>query len=144
MNGLKIKLLDELMEHMRGRQGGGLKGLLDQSKKSMDPLGGALGEGSPLEEKSESPSEEAMEDKMGMGDKPKGISIEKVSVMGKPKIPGISMGRHHRIAAPGPKDGDLQSMIDKKTGGGMGVDPSHDGSEMSDDELKQLMSKYGM
>lgn len=138
MNGLKIKLLDELMHHMKGSQGMDLKSMLDKSKMPM--------EGSPMEERAESPAMESMEDHSGMGDMPKGMSIEKVSVMGKPKIPGISMGKHHRIAAPGPKDGDLQAMMDKKSAGVGPESPMKGDSdpEMSDDELKQLMSHYGM
>lgn len=142
MHALKVKLLDELIHHMKGREGGGLKSLLDESKKPS--ASSLLSEGSPLEEKMESPAEEAHEDSLGLGDKPKGISIEKVSVMGKPKIPGISMGKHHRIAAPGPKDGDIQALMDKKSGGGVGAEPSEGDSEMSDDELKELLSKYGI
>lgn len=138
MNPLKLKLLEELMEHMKSREAGGLKGMLEASK--------APPEGTSMEEKMESPEEEALEEAMGEGDKdkPKGIEIEKVSLMAKPKIPGISMGKH-RTMFPGPKDGDLQALIDKKTGKGMDHEsPSEEDSEMTDEELKELMSKYGM
>lgn len=115
MNPLKLKLVEELMHHLGGSQGREFKGMLDASKMPK--------EGSPLEEALESPKEEALED-----GKPKGISVEKVSIMGKPAKAAHMMGGDEKMAPPAemtPKDG------------GQAED------EMSDDELRELLSKLG-
>lgn len=117
MNTLKVKLLEELLSHLSSSQGMDLKSLLDQSKKP------PMMEGSPEEEALESPKDEMMED-----GKPKGLSIEKVSVLGKkPGTPG------------------MDDMPDKS--GGVGVEKAGmdgmggDDPEMSDDELEELLKK---
>lgn len=132
MNALKVKLLEQLMSHMKSSQGEDFKNKLMMSKKPM------MEEGSPEEEKMESPSEEMMEDKMG--GMPKVMEVEKVSLKGKPMIAGISMGRHRRMAEPGEKDLDLKAMVDKKSGG-VGAEPQ-ESDGLSEEDLEELLSQY--
>ncbi len=70
MNQYRLKALEGLLDYLSGVQGGDLKSLMDEpeSPMPMDPMA--------------SPDKDIMED--GMGEDPKGIAIEKVSVMGKP------------------------------------------------------------
>jgi hypothetical protein len=110
MNSLKVKLLDQLMSHLTDSQGRDLKELLDQSKMPM--------EGSPLEEAMDGPKEALLK-----GDKPKGISIEKVEVLGKPKDP-------------------TQGQFDEKADQAIQDATSAGEEEMSDDELEELLSQY--
>lgn len=65
---------------------------------------------------------------MDLEDPQKGLAVEKVSVIGKPK-----------------GDEDLSAMINKKTAGGVGPEMPEEGmddQEMTDDELKELIQKY--
>lgn len=116
MNPLKIKLLTELMGHMDSSQGKDLKALKDAEMMEK-----------PEDEALESPEKQAIEDELGIEahDKPKGVAIEKVSLMAKPK------------------GDELMDMIRNKTGDlGMGEEEVEGGDEeMSDDELKELLSK---
>ena len=101
MNALKMKLVEELMSHLSSSQGNDLKSLLDKSK-------------APMEE--EMPEE--------MMDKPKGISVEKVSVMGKPK--GFDEKADEAIES---MDGEpKEDLMPGET-------------EMSDDELEELLKQ---
>lgn len=102
---MKLKLLEELMEHMDSCQGKGLSDLLAESKKPN------LGEGM-----SEMP-ESAMDDEYGMKS-PKGLKVESIEVLGK-KPEGLEKD---------PMDGPIT---------GEGED-----AEMSDEELKELLSQY--
>lgn len=100
MNPLKAKLLTDLIEHLSSSQGGDLKSMLDESKKP-----------NPLTESEEDPL------------KPKGIEIEKVSVLGKPKP-------------------EIEDMVKEKSPG-MFPDPVEEKeAEMTDEEMKELIEKY--
>lgn len=112
-----LQILSDILKHLDNSQGMGLKSLLDNESKE-----------TPADEASESPDQEALEQKLGLDDKddedkspmdsmpgmkPKGLSVEKVSVMGKdPKL--AAMG---------------------------GDDSGGDDQEMSDDELEELIKK---
>jgi hypothetical protein len=99
-----VERLNETLSHLDESQGHDLKSLLE--KENMPKME----EGSPEEEASESPDEA-----MSEGDKPKGLSIEKVEVLGKPKA-GMSEDESN----------------DKLPGE----------EEMSDDELNELLKKH--
>lgn len=119
MNPIKMKLLDELLGHLNSSQGKDLKDLIDQMKmKEMKEK--------PMDEAMESPEEQMMEDKLGteMHAKPKGISVEKVSIMGKPKMDSNEKEDMAIDDAP-------ESMPGKMS----------DHEEMSDDELEELLKK---
>jgi hypothetical protein len=118
MNALKLKILNELMDHLGESQGGDLKSLLDESKK---------------------PKEMEIE-----GD-PKGLKVESVEIMGKPedevaaneqKEKGDSLGS--LIGYPGepnpkhPLPKPLKPTAMNESGD----------EEMSDDELKELLKQY--
>jgi hypothetical protein len=113
MNAMKLKILNELIDHLSASQGGDLKSMLDESKKP-NPL--ASGDGD---------DEEGLKDKFGNPIKPKGIAIEKISVMGKPKP-------------------DISDIVNKKAPGMFPEEPegADDEKEMNDDELKELIAKY--
>lgn len=97
-----IKLLDELKSHLEMSQGGDLKSLLDQSKMDDAKVG------------VENPMEDSLEtDAL----KPKGLSIEKVEVMGKPKL-----------------DEELSEQEDPKS-----LMPGEE--EMTPEELEELLKK---
>jgi hypothetical protein len=98
-----VERLNETLSHLDGSQADDLKSMLDSSK---------MPEGSPEEEASESPMEEMKED-----GKPKGLSIEKVEVLGKP---------NHGVGA------DDSESSEKLPGE----------EEMSDDELNELLKKH--
>jgi|SRR6478609_5139084 len=100
MDPLKLKLINELMDHISTSQGGDLKSMLDEAKMA--------------KEKPMNPLDEAT--------KPKGLAIEKVSVLSKPK----------------PEIEDLQ----KKPSPFGDSTASDSEPEMSDDELKELLAKY--
>jgi hypothetical protein len=70
-----IRVLEEILEHLKSSQGDDLKSRLDDSRKPMLP------EESSEEEALEQPQEEEIEDQLG---KPKGIEVEKVGILGKP------------------------------------------------------------
>ncbi len=109
MNSLKMKLLDELMNHLSGMQGMDLKKLMDSEKDS----GAGVGPEDPMADE--------------MGDKPKGLAIEKVSVMGKPKMDGMDDAAEEASESP-----EMEAM-EQKNGG--------EDDEMSDEELKELLAK---
>lgn len=110
MNPYRLKALEGLLDYLSGLQGGDLKSLMDGSQKPM--------EGDPMEESMESPKDEMMEDKMGM-DKPKGIAMEKVSILGaKPKMPGMpdemeSGPEMPQEKGPGATDDELEELYNK-------------------------------
>lgn len=66
MNPLKLKLLEELLEHISGSQGNDLKSLLDESKKPQV-------------------EEEVSDSSDPLSEVPKGLSGEKVEVLEKPE-----------------------------------------------------------
>ncbi len=68
MNPYRMKALEGLLDYLSGLQGADLKSLLDESQKPT--------EGLPLEE----------EDPTTLDGTPKGLAIEKVSILGKPKV----------------------------------------------------------
>jgi len=125
MNRLKVKLLDELMDHLSDSQGSDLKGLMDESKNPM-------------------------ENEMGEDGKPKGLKIESVEIMGKkPEIEDVALNDNKEkgdslgslIGYPGepkPKNPLPKPMYPKPTAmnEGMGED------EMTDDELKELLKRH--
>ncbi len=136
MNAMKMKLIEEILSHMDNSQGMDLKGLMDEAHKPK--------EGSPLEEALESPEEGAME-----GDKPKGLSVEKVSILGKPDD-DVASNEKDKTEHTFPGGGTLGTRIGypgspkpkpmpKTTAM---ADPSGEHEEMSDDELKELLNKY--
>lgn len=89
LNPMKMKLLDELLEYLSDSQGNDLKSLA--APKAPDPLESP----DPLEKLGEHP--------------PKGVAIEKISVMGKPKdgMPG------EEGEADEPNDDELQEILKK-------------------------------
>ncbi len=97
MNGLKLKLLGELLDHLSQSQGGDLKSLMDEEAKPPEE------EVSPLEE-----------------GKPKGIEVAKVSVLGKPKSFDDQAGEAMDQAVPPkedePTDEELEELLRKLTG----------------------------
>lgn len=96
MNSIKEKLLDELMEHISQLQGRGLKSRMD--------------------EMNEMKMKEKMPEDMGsMMHQPKGVSVEKVELMGKPE----------KELELGSKPGSDKSMDD-----------------MSPEEMEELMEYY--
>lgn len=99
-----IKLLDELRSHLDMSQGMDLKSMLDQSKMGESQVG------------VENPDEEALETDEN---EPKGVSMEKVSLMGKPAIPG-----------------EKESAMEED-----GMDKLPGEEEMSEDELEELLKK---
>ncbi len=104
MNQLKIKLLEEAMDHLSRLQASDLKSKVDEMKQESMP--------------SDVGAEEMPMDDMGMK-KPKGLSIQKVEVMGKPKVTGSD---------------EMEAMSAD------GDDMSGD-EEMTDDELDELLNK---
>lgn len=119
-SGLKQKILDEIMEHIGSSQGNDLKSLLDKSKMPQDMM-----EGSPKEEAMESP----MDEKAEMMGKPKGLSVEKVSIMGKPE--------DSKMNPLSGKSDDLADELTKPDDMSM----KGDDDELSDDELEELLKK---
>jgi hypothetical protein len=120
MDALKMKLIEEILDHLSDSQGGDLKSLLDDSKKASMPS---------------MPDEEMEPD-----GKPKGISIEKVSVMGKkPSIDEIASGKdgsdmEEKMESPSEKEAEMKDpMMEAKEG---------DEPEMSDDELEEMLKSY--
>lgn len=116
LNPYRMKALEGLLDYISGLQGGDLKELMMNQEKSETPE----------DEAKEGPLVQALEDKMGteMHDqgKPKGIAIEKVSIMGKPK-PGMEAGK---------------PMPDEEEVG----EPKEDGMNATDDELEELYNKF--
>jgi hypothetical protein len=113
MNALKQKILDELMEHLSNAQGGDLKSMLDESKKPSLEMEG-MGEG-----------------------KPKGLKIESVELMGKPKASMHDDKVNEAIEeATGKKKMDPMSLEEE----GESKIPGEE--EMSDSELEELIKKY--
>jgi hypothetical protein len=124
MYGSKIKLLDELMEHLGDSQGNDLKSMLDESKM---------------------PAEGEME--LGEDGKPKGLKIESVEIMGKkPEIDDVAVAD----AANDPKKKTLGETIgypgfEKKKPTAMleeGMSDMLGEKELDDEELAELLSKY--
>jgi hypothetical protein len=101
-----IKGLEELQEHLSISQGSDLKSLLDKSKNPIEP---------------------EIEEELGEDGKPKGIAIEKVSIMGKPKNHDDKVGEA------------IAEMGDEKDKKGM---LSDDEEEMTDEELEELSRKF--
>lgn len=93
MNPMKMKILDDLLEYLAMKQGSDLKGLMDEENKP--------------------PEMEMMEGE------PKGIEIEKVSVMGK---------------EPGDYDEKANEAMETAV-------PEVNSDEPTDDELEELMMK---
>lgn len=110
---LKKRILDEILKHLGQSQGEELRELLEEARKPKDPMP----ESNPPEESSE--------------EKPQGISIEKVEVL-KPKENFDD------------KANDAIREISKRPGSQS--EPSEalmpGESEMSEDELEELLSKY--
>lgn len=106
MDQFRMKALEGLLDYLSGKQGGDLKDLLmakDAPMEDSDPVGDKMELGLPDS------------DDQDMLGKPKGLSVEKVSVLGKPDM-----------------DSDMDPM-QKPEDKDMGV---------SDDELDQLFSKF--
>ncbi len=95
MDAMKLKLLEEILSHLSDSQGSDLKSLLDESKAP--PM---VEEADPLS-----------------GDKPDGLKVKSVEVMGDP-------------------------LAEKEPGDEMALDEASGGNEMSDEELEELVSKY--
>ncbi len=104
----KLKLIEELISHLEGSQGNDLGALVEESRKpKMDMSSG-----------------DSEVDEFG---KPKGVAIEKVSVM-KPE---------------GDSDAALEKGMPELGSAGMADKPMGDsGDEMSDEELAELLKKY--
>lgn len=127
LSDLPKERFDEIMGHIGQSQGNDLKSLLEQAlmekqKKDM-----------PMDQ---SPMGSDMDDKMPM-DKPKGIAIEKISVSKDP----MSMDKANPLGG-GMKGSSSMGMDDSK-GDMPDMDDKMSGDdEMSNDELKELLSKY--
>ena len=89
MDALTIKLLEELIDHLKGSEGQDFKSAYDESIKPKAPLG--------VE------GEEAMEGS------PKGIEIDKISALGKPEE-GCEPGEKEM------DDEELKELLSKLTG----------------------------
>lgn len=116
MDSMKMKLLDELLSHLADSQGDDMKSSMAMKPMMDGKMGGMM-------DKPEDP----MEKEMPMDDDDmsgKGVSVEKVSLMGKP---GFNDKADMAMKAMG-KPGDE---------GMPGMEP--DGDEMSEDDLKELL-----
>lgn len=116
-SGLKQKILDEIMEHIGSSQGNDLKSLLDQSKMPQEDPMAKMGD--PMDKGDEM-------DEMG---KPKGLSVEKVSVLGKPDDSKMN-----------PLSGQSDDISDELTKPD-DMSMKGDDDELSDDELEELLKK---
>lgn len=114
MYSMKEKLLNEILEHLSKSQGMDLKGLMDEERM---PKKNPLASGEDM----------AMEDDMMPDGKPKGISVEKVSLMAKPKDPMM-------------KD-PMEATSDESMDDAMKAEAMPGEEEMSDDELEELLRK---
>lgn len=122
MNRLKMKVLDELIDHLSDSQGGELKSAWDESRMP-----------------------------------PKGVKVESIEVLGKPKMEEFDDRGGHLVADnsgdkkrtvgeiigyPGfpkpPKEEGMKASLSKPTAM---LEEMPEG-EMSDDEFKELMKKY--
>lgn len=116
----KRQLIEELLNHLDSSQGSDLQALIEASKKPTD-------------------------DPMAMDGKPKGLAIEKVSVMGKPGMDDPGKGGMPEPDAddlPGKGDEDSKLMTSLGINPGMEAEGGQGDDEMSDDELKELLEKY--
>lgn len=104
----KLKVIEDLIEHLSGSQGMDLKSLLDESRK---------------------PKEAELELE---GEDPKGLKVESVEVMGKPK--NFDDQANEAISAQSEKPG--MELESGKTSAMPGEE------EMTDDELQELLGKY--
>jgi hypothetical protein len=110
MNSMKLKLLEEILGHLSDSQANDLKSLLDESKNPpIDPL------------KKMAPEKEGDMDDKG---KPKGISIEKVELMGKPRAQLDDLGDRDDM------EDDLKDDL-----------PTNE-DDMTDDELRELIERH--
>jgi hypothetical protein len=113
---IKLKLVGELMEHLHHLQAQDLKELLDKSRMPVKepgemPLDGTkMADGSDYEDDLEHGSVKA----------PKGISVEKVEVIGKPA-----------------EDAEMVDAASPEKS----IEPEE--KDLSDDELEELMAKLG-
>lgn len=119
MNGLKVKLLDELMDHLGDSQGGELKSMLDESHK---PKEGVKVES--VEIMGQKPAfDQKVDEALASNDKEKGDSLG--SLIG---FPG----------EPKPKNPLPKPMMTKPTAMNEGMVED----EMTDDELKELLKRH--
>lgn len=117
---IKMKLVQELLDHLDSSQGSDLKDLVSQMKqKALNPV---------------SPDD-------SMDGKPKGIQIESVKLIG--KKPGMSgMDDNDPSTDAGSDDSSsmpVKDALDEASGLDSGSSGDHD--EMSDDELEELLKK---
>jgi hypothetical protein len=144
MNSMKLQILKELMDHLSNAQGADLKSLLDQSKQPMhdSPEIGQKDENSETD-----------------GDDPKGLKIESLEVMKKPKSFDDQANQAIADASDGSKKKTLGETIgypgfDKKKPTGLldeSMDsasdradsgmPDSDMPEMKDEELEELLKR---
>lgn len=121
---LKEKILEEIMGHLDMSSGEDLKALIQKSKAEK-----------------EVPEVEGMEDQeqapLAKFGKPKGIEIEKLSVLGKPK-----MNKSNPLSGKGDQMDELAEDLGGKSKMALGEGSDEMSPEMSDDELKELISKY--
>lgn len=115
MNPMKLKLIEELLSHLSDSQGSDLKSMLDESKKPM------------MEEDEES---EGLPHEMAEA-KPKGLKIESIEVMKKPKR--FDDQANEAIAEISKKP---EMPMEEEASSLPGEE------EMSDDELSELLKKY--
>lgn len=129
MDERKLKILEQLLSHLSGSQGMDLKAMLDESKmpkEGMDKMDDMANSDSP--------------DEMDAMGKPKGLKVESVEIMGKPK--GMGMDKSNPLAS-----GDKPEMMDKMGMDKMGMkdsstsDSSSD-PEMTDEEFEELLKKF--
>lgn len=114
-----IKSLEDIRDHLSASQGHDLKSLLDSSRKPAD---------SPISDLMK-PKDEM--DDSELGAKPKGIAIEKVSLLAKPKQ-GYDDKVNEAIAEQSRKPGDDMDLSKKLPGE----------EEMTDDELEELLKRF--
>lgn len=123
MNAHRLKALEGLLDYISGLQGNDLKSALDETlAEKMNPMKDMA-----AHEAMESPEQEMIEEaalgeeEMEFGKKPKGISVQKVSVMGIPKS----------------KDGMMEDEMEE------GMENKEDElAEATDDELEELYKKF--
>ena len=121
MNPLRLKILDQILSHMDSSQGGELKRLLEEKK---NPLATSP-------DKSSDTLPELPDELKDLKEKPKGIQVEKVSVIAKPKNSAVDDKVDDAIA---------ESEAEKDPLKKSKLLPGEE--EMTDDELEELVGKY--
>ena len=97
-----LKIIEELLKHISDSEGMDLKNLMSkpEEKPEMENVEDVVGK-----EGMEEPEEDEM--------KPKGIAVEKVSIMGKPKMNEEMLGEKKEESMDEPTDDELEELLAK-------------------------------